>query len=481
MKNFLISTLSALLFIGCGGETKETIKEEESAPEKQVVSNDITVQVKGVYATSTKMPQNSYGYEQLFDGNENTFWATMPGAGPDEGIMIYFEEPQKISGIRLKQKEGDEYSEITNIMVYANGNAPVYRAVTENIIELDQEGVKSLYIRLARLKDMNNEFKGDTELYASSFDRTKSAAVTELEIFESDNKLHLLLPLKMKGKVSATSTLEPEISYGVRNLFDSRKEFAWVEGAKGNGENESFTVNLEKEIDLVGIKISNGFQRSDKHFTSNSRLKSMKVSSDSGDNLTFNVVDKQGEQVITFDKPLRGSNFTFTILEAYPGSKYQDLVISELKLIDNGMDVIVREDMTETIINNALSKVKGTVLENVIDRRLDNNEEMVDYTNNKSIILRSDYTFVAYQKTYEGNQGEEIVADGNWEIKDISTESAKIRVFGKYSKLSETFDYYGGDSQASFEQIFQDFITITSKGVEGGKFIPGIVNLGEYE
>ena len=67
----------------------------------QQVNNANMVYLEGCYATSTSLPFNTYSVYNLFDSNVNTKWKTMRGAGPDEGIMIYFDNPIKLGKLEL--------------------------------------------------------------------------------------------------------------------------------------------------------------------------------------------------------------------------------------------------------------------------------------------------------------------------------------------------------------------------------------------
>ena len=472
-------TTIALLISGCNrtseegsyNQTPDTLVNPTSA--RHTNESNLYTPLKGIYATSTKMPHNTYGYEGLFDDDSETYWATMPGAGPDEGIMLYFEKPQEITHLMIDQYNGDSYSVIETILVYINGVASYEYNIKDGRIEMDQENVRSLYIRIGSMAD-SKIISDDTDHYSTNFPKTKSVAISSLALYNDNARLMLTPPQKIKGDIKASSTLSPDLSYGVRNLFDSRREFAWAEGAMGKGEQEYISIRLDDEISLTGLKISNGFQRSPKHYEANARLKSLTVSSENKEKQHLNVSDTPDEQSLILPKPTIGKNFELKIEQVYPGTKYEDLVISELRLISDDKEYVLNESITEHIKEEAIEKIRGSVLEAYMDRKVDYNYEMDDVNDYRSMIIRSDYTFVVYQKSREYDDSMEVIADGNWELIELTKESAKIRVFGKFSKLSESFDYYAGDLQTSFEQIFQDFLTLTPQGVSAGKFIPGI-------
>ena len=122
------------------------------------------------------------------------------------------------------------------------------------------------------------------------------------------------------------------------------------------------------------------------------------------------------------------------------------------------------------------SEERGTTLEKVLDRRIANldNEE---FYSKKSLILRSNGTFVLYEEGEEikGSVGsrKEQFADGNWELINAGTDQSTIKVFGKYVSLSELFDYYKGSSNKkdNTNKIFKDNLVIDNKSISGGKIM----------
>jgi hypothetical protein len=75
------------------------------------------VRIDGMYATSTAFPFQQFEVELIFDGDKTTYWRTPTGAGPNEGIMIYFRIPTFISKVKIVQFQGEGISEIKNIGV----------------------------------------------------------------------------------------------------------------------------------------------------------------------------------------------------------------------------------------------------------------------------------------------------------------------------------------------------------------------------
>jgi hypothetical protein len=436
-------------------------------------TTNIPTRLSGVYVTSIKMPHINHQYNHLFDNDESTYWASMPGAGPDEGIMMYFEEAVDISTLFINQMQGQAYANIKHISLYVNGSPEGNKKVSPDGIIIDQNEVSSLYIRFYLLD--HNETKTDPNyLMHEIFNPKKSVAISQIVLHSNEKRLQLIPPKIVAGKLTASSTLTPKEAYGIHNLMDSRKEFAWVEGAAGLGIGETITAEFDSPQKIIGIKINNGFQRSDKHFQANARLQTAVFRDEKGNENKVEVKDVMGVQRIEFAQPLEGKKISITIEKGYKGTAYEDLVISEMKFFNNDYDIIVADKTVETMKKDLQHKSNSTVLSQILDRRiLNKQEDMEGFTN--SFILRSDYTFVAYLKSWdesgEVEQQSEKIADGNWEIREISPDKVKIRVFGKLANVSTTFDYYAGNSKDSYLQIFQDFVTIEKDKLSGEKFI----------
>ena len=66
------------------------------------------------------------------------------------------------------------------------------------------------------------------------------------------------------------------VVYSPENLFDSDTSTAWVEGAAGYGRGESVLIMTNKIIS--GFSLVNGYAKSERLYTRNSRVKALDVS-----------------------------------------------------------------------------------------------------------------------------------------------------------------------------------------------------------
>ena len=142
------------------------------------------------------------------------------------------------------------------------------------------------------------------------------------------------------GYVSASSILDYSVAYETLNMFDNNLSTAWVEGIEGNGEGERIFISvLEPDYSVSGISLINGYTKSETLYYQNARLKSatVTITTDSGVyqidiTLEDDVLDYQ---TVDFGQTFKNVKTVEVVIgETYEGAKYEDLCISELKLIN---------------------------------------------------------------------------------------------------------------------------------------------------
>jgi len=154
--------------------------------------------------------------------------------------------------------------------------------------------------------------------------------------------------------------------YGAINLGDNNPATCWAEGAEGNGVGEYIYMTIPKNI--RGIRIRNGYQKSKNLYEANNRPKTIKIEllpcfmppgyvtethtgfaiSQTIATDTIILEDKLGYQDILFDfswskinhqttknKIFDNDRFILkiTIEDIYPGNKWNDACISDIKVI----------------------------------------------------------------------------------------------------------------------------------------------------
>jgi hypothetical protein len=473
----LVGSVVIFILASCGG------KSETSQGEPAADSSDAKVPatyLEGMYATSTRLPLHQYTPYNVFDGDTTTYWSTAVGAASDEGIMLYFPANTYVKEIRLVPAAGSDLASIKTVSVYGDGHKIVTADVASNI-PID-ETIASLFIRIEQTdhSDVVNVSDGDGEQSLERFDSKLSVGLSEIRIFDNASRLEVIPPVSLAGSVTASSVLSPADAYAAAQLFDSRKEFVWAEGGKGSGENETLTFNLQDDQTISTIKIWNGYQRSDKHFFANARIKSFEFGTTGGNKVRYTIDDSMEPQEVKLDGPLSGKDFLLTVLEVYPGKDYKDLVVSELIFFNDNMPFVISNSQSEKVVKDVITRTKGSVLEAYIDKRLKNHSDYADYVSDKSLILRSNKTFVVYEHTSSSDgskeENRETVADGNWEIIEQLDNYAKIRIFGKLFDVSEAVEAYKGNTTSEVIKIFQDNLHITPEEVKGEKYIDAFFN-----
>lgn len=139
-------------------------------------------------------------------------------------------------------------------------------------------------------------------------------------------------------KVKATSVREAmgENTYEAEHLIDGNYSTTWVEGAAGRGEGESVTVYFENKHPIKAIRIANGYQKSEKAYSENNRVKGIELSFDDGKKYTCDLLDhKNGDQMVLLPEGADSNSFTLKITSVYTGSVDDyDSCISELGIVD---------------------------------------------------------------------------------------------------------------------------------------------------
>ena len=162
-----------------------------------------------------------------------------------------------------------------------------------------------------------------------------------------------LLPESRIVSITASSQLPG--NYSIDNLRDMDFTTAWVEGIEGNGEGEWLEITFQEGTRLRGILMLNGYRKSGDVFQANGRVKKIKVEyvMKYGENdpltleeLTHKMDDEPYRQllkenfgpdaqvILGFGESAPSvQRVRITILETYPGAKYEDTCISELFFI----------------------------------------------------------------------------------------------------------------------------------------------------
>ncbi len=473
-----------LLIHGCGGESSssedsssetsvDAPAQEESIAEEIPFDKD-AIYVERMYATST----GKMGPEYLLDGDPSSSWDAMQGAGPNEGVMLYFENPVEVGSIQIKSQ--GSANDITQLECFVNG-------ATKGKLNLNQEkqineSVQSMFVKVAEVKGEESVEFGDYPLCTiTKYPENLQVNLGEIEFKDKSGNPLKIRPLHLEpGVVSATSTLEPQEAYNADFLFDSSLEFGWAEGQEDEGVGEKVQISFDRPIRVEKVKIWNGYQRSDRHFKRNARAKMVTFGPMGQAGNEFTLSDEQGGQVLDLSEPIEGNEFELAINDFYAGESYTDLLLSEMRFFDGQQWFGVGSQGFESRKTELTNRLNGTFLADLIDRPLAEHQDLeIEGDVSYNLTLRTSGSFVLYRTRSEGENSTEKrtdireVADGNWSIEslDKSKEVAKVKIFGKLNRIMEKEYWYKGKSKTDFTRIFSEILTITPDLIKGQKLI----------
>lgn len=376
------------------------------------------IRLRGLVATS------GAGVEAVLDGNDVKGWLP-PGRAAKEGITFSFEQPTKVGKVQIVPCAVTQTGSAT---LYCDGS---YRAMRTGMWASCDAEVKTVFVQLA----------------------TDGYCVGEVRFFsDASTPLAVQPPRTVNAKIEASSTLAPQEAFHPSFLVDGRLDFGWAEGAKGTGEKESVTFTFDAPQTVTAIEVWNGYQRSPDHFQKNARVKTLTLGGE-----TVALEDKDGPQKVTLAKPVSGVALTLTVTAVYPGKKYPDLVLSELRFFDAQGPFVPRTTYREEHQQQLLATHKATPAGTVIDAPL----STFCSQSNGSLKLRSNASFIADFEQSTGDatteRTEKRVIEGAWVASDTLGAMLTFDIYAKQYVSRSTYRQYGKNS-------FKDSI-----GIIGGK------------
>ncbi len=410
------------------------------------VSNNAPLNGVPVVAVSATSAQAGHPAGNALDGVSGTYWS--PDGDPaNEGLTVTLAQPVRPDVLRIITPDAGR-----SFSLYLDGAFYSMVESGREIVLTSVGSVQTLFIRC---------------------DDSQPVKINEIELREhfSDAIRPVIAQLSLPGKVEASSQLEPAPAYDPGQLFDGRLDFGWAEGVPGNGEGESLRFTFEKPAALDGMYVANGYQRSDDHFRKNGRVKKAEIYADGKLIQTVTLADSTGYQFVKFDKAVTAMEVTFKIVSVYPGSKYEDTVISELAFSDRNRVINFVTDYFQRMKVFYETKVKQTILEDMIGSNLVMSvaDEYNVNTVNIQMKLRSNGSFVVWYSRlteYEptGTSKEtSFVLDGNWQVVEASSLKAVVSIFGKKNileKIEYWEDPYNEGERRQTVSIFSDKLTI---------------------
>jgi hypothetical protein len=400
------------------------------------------------------VPTSGESAAVLLDGDRESGWSPT-GDPAGEGVLLRFEAPVQIDRVEVLLCPG---SGLFELAPYVNGAAVVARTKGKDREEyfFTPPGrgpkVRSVFLRIASAEGV--------------------PCIGLVRFVRGKETLAVAPPRTKTGTVEASSTLTPIDAYHASYLFDGRTDFGWVEGAKGLGQGESVSVQLDAPMELVALELWNGYQRSPDHFKKNARATRIQVQLDAGEPLTLKVKDSMGPQKLALPKPVKTKRVKLTVLQARKGTRYPDLVLSELRLWDRKGPWTVRTPDQAERREVLEQEIAASPLADVVDRQW---FSLCGDQRVSRLKLRTNHTFVWYVDAEQAGETEtrsqSEVFDGAWVVGKAQPPSASIDLFGRRHKTSAVFDPYAGNKVRDTVQIGGGNVAVTRlSDVDGEQF-----------
>ena len=291
-----------------------------------------------------------------------------------------------------------------------------------------------------------------------NFGEAKGVCIEDLRFFSEGRQVLVITPRRVKGEVEASSTLTPTDAYEAMNLFDSRMEYAW--STKAESEGVTLRFRFDEAQTIKGLAFWNGYQRSAMHCWKNARPKTIRFEDAAGNVEELVLSDTLGRQAHRFSDPegLTGTEFTLTVVDAYAGKNYQDMVISELRFLNPDTGGFLIDSLSRAREKSAANKtefsgaglvslldssMRGEIQESAGKVRGPSPEEQVD--GGVTLRLRSDGSFYVTSNIFIADWNNEtetttqIFGLGNFEIKEVGEAHVDLRLFGLLRELTEEY------------------------------------------
>jgi len=132
-------------------------------------------------------------------------------------------------------------------------------------------------------------------------------------------------------------------NYHPNYLMDGDPKTAWVEGGDGSGAGEWIRVQLSpvEGVTRIRLRLQNGYHRSRSLYGKNARARQIAITTQpGGQRHAAGLADDMAWQEVVFDVPPgRVEALELEVTEAFEGTRYTDLCISELEVFLTGLTV----------------------------------------------------------------------------------------------------------------------------------------------
>ncbi len=241
------------------------------------------------------------------------------------------------------------------------------------------------------------------------------------------------------------------------HVFDGDPVTSWVEGQEGAGLGEGialgFGVPLERK--LQRIEIMPGFFHPS-YWKANNRIKNLDVKARSitGEEITVQAEFEDVMKAQPIDIGLYGViSLEFTVKEVYPGDKWNDTCIAELKLFDDGNREIIIDP-------------KGLPGRIQLPQFSSAAFDYGDSYTATSFRLKADGTLSGkYEEEIEGHSTS-LQIEGTWKFNPQKESLEFTYREGKYNDKEEGY-IWGPEVKKTFEMVGRRHVYIENVGAQG--------------
>lgn len=287
MKRFVISIIVFVMIISIGGCTEQDISTQHSSSSSSIAGSELDESHKNY-----EMGVNSYNNKD------------------------YQQAKQKLSKVIPKDNNYDDAQRmLREIETLEQAKNTTQMQSSTTIAETTTEETS------ITLEETTPQITTSRE---STTSETESVRDYSEPVFDTAYASSTLKPISSNGTV---------YTYDAKNVLDNDNGTCWCESADGTGGGEMITLTAENPQNVGKIIITNGLCSDRESFYKNSRVKDCRITFSDGTSFEYTLSGEYGEQptVINFNSNMVTTYIKLTILSTYPGSKYSDTCISEIK------------------------------------------------------------------------------------------------------------------------------------------------------
>jgi len=293
----------------------------------------------------------------LMNGSENDYSGNFEFRGSDAlafiSIVRVDDSRYRVTGeaaTGLRDEDGPYKGSLDMEVVLKDG---VLHGTDDFDYQISIRGIENGIEVIERGSNKNFDYLVD---FSHVYTRTGNAALrdeiaeisvsSDVELYEQDGSEQYVIEVEpsleidgetlgLMGRWTASSVLdENEESYGARHLNDMNARTVWAENSIGLGVGESleFTPEESGVIECWGLAILNGHCKTTALWEANARAQRIRIQS-GGSIWEVDLLDTPNWQYIRLPGFEASGSVRVEILSVIPGSKYEDLTLAELDII----------------------------------------------------------------------------------------------------------------------------------------------------